>query len=263
MKNYFKIFEFISDLKLRNNLILDYKEVLTCLKRKASKGAVVLSGGIVEAILINRALSLPMERKDIIKNIYFNLTGEEKEIEKMELAPLIRTLSSLEIITSPQAGRSDILRNYRNLIHPYKKGDRPTKADAISVKKLLDDLIKEFEIKKSSEINDESKVSFFLTHSAWKVKREKPEYKEILKLFYKKRGQVGFEEFLKLPLFKNKPNPSKSLISNLTYLKSQGLCNYDIDSWRGYPIKRYESWLMNETVRNLVGEYLEKTRVLL
>ncbi|MBI2405557.1 hypothetical protein HYV21_00685 [Candidatus Microgenomates bacterium] len=257
MKSYLKSFGFISDQKLRNNLVLDYKEVLTGLKRQASKAAVVLSGGIVEAILINRALSLPKDRRDRIKEKYLELKGEKTEIEKMELAPLIQTLSSLGIITSPQAGRSDILRDYRNLIHPYKKSDRPTKADAISVKKLLDDLIKEFEINEQPEIEDDSKVSQFLTHSAWRQKREKPEYLEILKLFYEKRGHVAFEEFLKLSAFKSKPNPSKSLISNLTYLKSQGLCNYDVDSWRGYPINRYESWSMGDGVVSIVEKYLK------
>lgn len=261
MKSYFKIFEFISNKQLKDSLILDYKEVLTCLKRKAFKAAVVLSGGIVEAILVNRALSLDEQKKEKIENIYFELTHKKTKIEKMELAPLIRTLSSLEIITNPQAGRSDILRDYRNLIHPYKKGHRPTKADALSVKKLLDDLINEFEINEASEEDTESKAELFLTHSAWREKREKPEYKEILEKFYVGRGHVDFESLLKLPTFKIKRNPAKSLISNLTYLKSQGICNYDITSWQKYPIKRYESWLMNETIRNFVGKYLEKTKV--
>jgi len=216
MKSYFKIFEFISDKKLKDSLILDYKEVLICLNRQAYKAAVVLSGGIVEAILINRALSLPEDKKDKIKIMYFGLTEEKKEIEKMELSPLIRSLSSLEIITTPQAGRSDILRDYRNLIHPYKKGDRPTKADALSVKKLLDDLIKEFEIPEQSNIDNPEKANLFLNHSAYKRKRETEEYRDILKLFVEKQGNVTFEDFLNLSLFKNKPNPSKSLIHPLS-----------------------------------------------
>lgn len=263
MKSYFKIFGFISDQRLRNNLVLDYKEVLTCLKRQAPKAAVVLSGGIVEAILINRALSFSKNTRNKIEEKYFELSGEKTEIEKMELAPLIQTLSSLGIITNPQADRSDILRDYRNLIHPYKKGNRPTKADALSVKKLLDDLIKGFEIHEQPKIEDANKADLFLTHSAWREKREKPEYAEILRLFYEKRGHVAFEEFLKLSAFINKPNPSKSLISNLTYLKSRGLCNYDADSWQGYPIKRYESWLMGKTVVTMVEKYLKSIGILL
>ncbi len=259
MKSYFKIFDFISDKRLKDSLILDYKEVLTCLKRKAYKAAVVLSGGIVEAILINRALSLPGEKKDKIEKIYLELTSNKEPIEKMELAPLIRTLSSLEVITNPQAGRSDVLRDYRNLIHPYKKGDRPTKSDALNVKKLLDDLIKEFQVG-IPEVNNWSNAQLFLTHSAWKEKREKSEYKEILKLFYERDGHVDFEELLKLSIFKDKSNPSKSLISNLTYLKSRGLCNFDVNSWQGYPIKRYESWVMDETIWRLVGEFLRNTK---
>lgn len=261
MKRYFEIFEFISDKKLKDSLVLDYKEVLICLNRQAYKAAVVLSGGIVEAILINRALSLPEDKRDKIKTVYFELTEEKREIEKMDLSPLIRSLSSLEIITTPQAGRSDILRDYRNLIHPYKKGDRPTKADALSVKKILDDLIKEFEIPEQSKIDNLDKANLFLNHSAYKKKRETIEYRNILKLFVDRKGRVTFEDFLNLPLFKNKPNPSKSLISNLTYLKRQGLCNYNEDSWRGYPIKRYESWSMDRKILDLVAKYLENNTV--
>lgn len=261
MKTYFKKFEFISDEKLKKNLILDFKEVLTCLKRQVYKGTVVLAGGIVEAILINRALILPTDKRDRIEEKYFEISGEKRKIEKMELSYLIKTLTNLGIITSPQAGRSDILRDYRNLIHPYKSDVRPTKADAINVKKLLDDLIGEFGTDEEPKTEDVDKAILFLTHSAYKEKREKYEYKEILKLFYEKQGHVTFEEFLELSPFKDKPNPSKSLISNLTYLKQCGLCNYNPDSWQGYPIKRFESWSMSETVRNIVGKYLKVIKV--
>lgn len=261
MKSYFKIFDFVSDEKLKNNLILDFKEVLTCLNRQAYKAAVVLAGGIVEAILINRALTLPPEKKIEVEEKYLEISQRRKKIEEMELSDLIKTLVDLKIITTPQAGRSDILRDYRNMIHLYKKGNRPNKADAIIVKKLLDDLIKEFESSSKPEVSSADMASLFLTHSAWKKKREKPEYGEILKLFYEEKGSVAFEKLLKLPSFKNKPNPSKSLISNLTYLKSNGLCNYDIDSWRGYPINRYENWSMKTNVRSVVGKYLKTIEV--
>ena len=235
--------------------------MLICLKRQAYKAAVVLAGRIVEAILINRALMLLPEKKIKVEEKYLEISRNKRKIEEMELSDLIKTLVDQKIITSPQAGRSDILRDYRNMIHPYKKGDRPNKADAINVKKLLDDLIKEFESSQESEMSFTDRASLFLIHSAWKKIREKPEYGEILKLFYEEKGSVAFEKLLKLPSFKNKPNPSKSLISNLTYLKSHGLCNYDIDSWCGYPIKRYESWSMGTDVRSVVGKYLKTIEV--
>jgi len=256
---YFKIFDFINDERLKKDLILDYKEVLTCLNRQCSKGAVVLAGGIVEAILVNRALTLLPENRKRVKEKYLELSGEKKKIEEMDLFYLIKALADLKIITSPQASRSDVLRDYRNLIHPFKKGDRPTKKDAKSVKKLLDDLIGEFGEAMESSPKKVSRAVLFLTHSKWKDKREKIEYKEILELFYKKQ-KLSYEELLNLPLFQSKKNPSKSLIAFLNYLKECDLCDYDPKSWQGYPIKRYEKWGLNSSIRDEVGKYLKGTK---
>ena len=93
MKSYFKIFEFISDKKLKDSLILDYKEVLICLNRQAYKAAVVLSGGIVEAILINRALSLPEDKKEPLES-KISTTGGKKGSEIIHHIRLPRPGSS-------------------------------------------------------------------------------------------------------------------------------------------------------------------------
>lgn len=260
MKTYFNKFNFISDSKLRNNLVLDYKEVLTCLNRQCSKGAVVLAGGIVEAILISKALSLRPKSKQKAIQKYLELSKEKKirKIEDVELFYLIKTLESLKIITSPQASRCDILRDYRNLIHPYKKGKRPKKSDATSVKKLLDDLLNEFgkDVKSESKKQDDAKL--FLFHSKYSKKRERIEYKEILELFFKK-GDLQYEELLSLPSFSSKDNPSKSLIAHLNYLKERGLCKYDPKSRKRYPINRYEKWTMDGNVRRIVEKYLKSS----
>lgn len=263
MKSYFKIFEFIVDEKLKKNLILDYKEVLTCINRQAYKGAVVLAGGIVEAILIDRTLNLSQKTKQKVRKMYSKCLPKTKKkiknikIEKMELYYLIQTLNNLKIITSPQANRCDILRDYRNLIHPFKKGDRPKKSDAISVEDFLNDLISDFGKSVVPKI-DKNKATLFLTHTAYKEKREQPVYREILELFCKKKGTLKFEELLNLPSFQSKKNPSKSLIASLNYLKNRGLCVQDFKSWKGYPIKRFEIWTMNKNNRKMVEDYLLK-----
>jgi len=258
MKTYFNKFDFISDSELRRNLVLDYKEVLTCLNRQCSKGAVVLAGGIVEAILINKALSLTLDSKRKVIKKYLELSSERKErkIEDMELFYLIKTLENLKIITSPQASRCDVLRDYRNLIHPYKKGKRPNKSDASSVIKLLNDLLDEFGKDIESESKDQREAELFLFHSKYLKRRERKEYREILGLFHKK-GDLQYEELLALPSFSSKDNPSKSLIAHLNYLKERGLCNYKPKSWKGYPINRYEKWTMESNVRKIVGKYLK------
>jgi len=258
MKTYFNKFNFVSDRKLRGNLVLDYKEVLTCLKRQCSKGAVVLAGGIVEAILINKALSLSPNNKRRVQKKYLEISRDKKKrkIEEMELFYLIKALEELHIITSPQASRSDVLRDYRNLIHPYKRGRRPKKSDALSVIKLLNDLLEEFGRDIELKLEGQSEARLFLYHSKYSKKREKTEYKEILGLFYKK-SDLKYEELLALSSFRSKKNPSKSLIAHLNYLKGRGLCSYELKSWKGYPINRYEKWTMNSNVRKMVGEYLK------
>lgn len=256
VNSYFKIFEFISDEELKKELILDYKEVLTCMKRKAPKGAVVIAGGIVEAILKNRALHLTQDDKQKVEEKYLELTKSQKAIEKMDLYYLIKTLESLKFITSPQASRSDVLRDYRNLIHPFKNRKRPTKSDSESVKKLLDDLINEFGKDVEPELKNANKAKLFLTHSKWKAKRERTEYKEILKLLHEK-SVLSFDDLLDLPSFRSKTNPSKSLIAHLNYLRDNALCSYDPASWQGAPIRRFEKWSLNHDIRDEVGEYLK------
>ena len=249
---------------MKKNLVLDYKEVLTCNKRRAYKGAVVLSGGIVEAILINRSLNLSPKRIQEVQNTYYSLVPETEKkeknlkIENMDLYYLIKTLDHLHIITSPQASRGDVLRDYRNLIHPFKKGDRPTIEDSKSVIKLLNDLLLDFGKTVKPKSSDIDKAYSFLTHSAYKVKRDKNEYKVILELFCKKQGSLTFEELLSLSLFQSKKYPSRSLIASVNYLKDCNLCTYDSRSWKGYPVKRYEKWIMNNKVRRMVEEYLLK-----
>lgn len=257
MQGFYKVFDFIANEKIRKNLILDYREVLTCLNRQCSKGAVVLSGGIVEALLINKALSLSITDKERLENKYLELSGKRNEIQKMDLFYLVKALATLRIISSPQASRCDILRDYRNLIHPFKEGSRPTKNDAVSVKKLLDDLITEFGETTRRKSNDVNRAILFFTHSKWEKKRKKTEYIEILELFDKNPQNLRYEELLGLPIFKIKDNPSKSLIACLNYLKSQNLCSYDIKSRQGPPINRYEKWSLNSSIKTELKRYLK------
>ncbi|MFH1601929.1 MAG: hypothetical protein ABIB61_03170 [Candidatus Shapirobacteria bacterium] len=254
--NYFKIFDFIPDTKLKRVLVLDYKEVLTCLKRQCYKGAVVLAGGIVEALLKNKALSLPSEAKDKLRIKYFQLSKKRHEIRRMDLFNLIKALAALKFISSPSASRCDVLRDYRNLIHPFKDGKRPNKRDAISVKKLLDDLVIEFGKAIKQKTTEMNRAMLFFTHSKWDKKREKAEYMEILRLFGKKPKNLTFEELLKLRIFKTKENPSKSLIACLNYLMSQNICSYDKNSRLGPPINRYENWNLSGSIKSELKKYL-------
>ena len=116
-------FNFIKNKNLKKILILDYKEILTALKRQAPKSAVVLSGGITEAILKNVAMS--KKNRSHVETKYKNISGKTKKVEDMDLYYLIKTMESLQLISNVDASAANILRDYRNMIHPFKYLKRP------------------------------------------------------------------------------------------------------------------------------------------
>jgi len=253
--DYFKAFNFIKDKKLRKIIILDYKEVLICSGRQAYKGSVVLAGGIIEAMLKDRARKKVNRNKVEQEYKKISESKNKTKVEKMDLFYLIKALENLKLISEVDAKTADILRGHRNMIHPFNKyPDRPNKKASNKVKNLLDDLIENYKIKKEQKVGME-KGELFFTHDYYKTKRSKKEYKEVIKLLYKKKI-VLFQEIKSLSTIKNKKYPGKTAAPLLNYLKSLGVCNYDKKSWRGTPINRYEKWIFNKKFNSLVKKYL-------
>ncbi len=254
--DYFKAFNFIKDQKLRKIIILDYKEVLICSGRQAYKGSVVLAGGIIEAILKDKARKKANRNKVEQEHKKVSKSKKKIKVEKMDLFYLIKTLENLEMISEVDAKTANILRGHRNMIHPFNKyPDRPNKKTANKVKNLLDDLIENSKVKKEQKISLE-KGELFFTHDYYKTKRSKKEYREIIRLLYKKKV-VSFQEIKSLNIIKNKKYPGKTAAPLLNYLKSLGICGYDKKSWRGAPINRYEKWIFNKKFNSLVKKYLK------
>jgi hypothetical protein len=96
-------FDFITDEQFRTSLTADYRELQACLEAEAWKAVHVLAGSIIEALLI--------EYLSLSKN-----TG--KDPLKMMLGEAITACQDAGAITQRSAKLSDVVKDYRNLIHP-------------------------------------------------------------------------------------------------------------------------------------------------
>jgi len=132
-------FNFISDEEFRNNLIGDYNELEISLKNQCYKSVLILSGSIIEAILIDYLLSIEvngLNRDDLLK---------------YDLNTAISKCRELNIISEKSKNLSDVVKNYRNLIHPgrsIRTKNIPDKNDSIVSKSLVEIIITEIDKRK-------------------------------------------------------------------------------------------------------------------
>lgn len=251
--NYLRAFDFIKNKKLKNILVLDYKEFLTALKRQCPKAAVVLSGGITEAIL--KELGQKKRNRIKVELEYKKISRKKKKVEDMDLYYLIKTLENLKLISSVDASVSNILRDYRNMIHPFKYLKRPTKQNAKLTKQLLDNLLENKNIKGKNIGSNEKKGELFFIEDYYKKRREKEEYKKTIEILFKNK-KTKFNQIKSLEIFQKKNNPGKSAAPILGYLRSLGICDYDKKSWQD-TLKRYNMWIFNKKFNSLAREYLK------
>lgn len=135
-------FDFISNTKFRALLKRDFIELETCYKAKASKSVLILTGSIIEAILVEYFLNnLP--------------NGKTKEqVLKEELFNLIDLAYRDKLVSSKTKDLSTVIRNYRNLIHPGREVreneqfDEDTATVSFSLLKIITSEIKENYLKK-------------------------------------------------------------------------------------------------------------------
>lgn len=110
-------FNFIGDQIFRDLLNRDFAELESCVKNKASKSVLILSGSIIEATLLE----------------YFthNLpSGKTKaQLLKMGLADLIDEAETVGLVSSKSKALSTVVKDYRNLIHPGREIRKKEKFD--------------------------------------------------------------------------------------------------------------------------------------
>ncbi len=96
-------FDFVGDESLRASLDADYGELQKCLHAEAWKSVHVLAGSIIEAILIDYLLAIGYNKTEPLK---------------MSLDQAIQACKDENVIISRTAELSNVIRSYRNLIHP-------------------------------------------------------------------------------------------------------------------------------------------------
>jgi hypothetical protein len=144
-------FAFVSDADLREIVERDYRELSVILMPDAAwKSAVVMAGSILEAILydqltrdatrVDQAMAhsdAPKKKGGVVKDI-----AKDTAADEWRLADLIKVAAGLNVIPAHQAASIDqVLRDYRNFVHPRKeiKREHPCReGHALQAKGSLD-----------------------------------------------------------------------------------------------------------------------------
>lgn len=137
-----KDFSFIKDKKLREIIERDYSEIVKDLATECYKSVIILCGGSIEALLLDKL----KENKQAAKKS--NKAPKEGDIEKWDLNDLINVATDIKIIKNPAINKlSHSVRDYRNLVHPGKELRSGLKVEPEEAKiafEVLNILIREF-----------------------------------------------------------------------------------------------------------------------
>lgn len=125
-------FGFITSSDLRESLERDYQELEKAFGAGAWKSVQVLSGSIVEAVLVDFLAATP------------NASRVSKDPLRMDLAELIDICHAEGVLTPRTTDLCSVIRSYRNLIHPgraIRLGEEPPTDGSARVSVALIDLI--------------------------------------------------------------------------------------------------------------------------
>lgn len=142
---------FIGDQALRDSLRIDIGIINRALADNEWKGATVIAGSVVEALLlwglqqrkqaeINTAVGLLVSKKTLARNPH-------SDLEQWTLHEYIEVSRVLDVITEEAANQARLAKDFRNLIHPGRSqrlGQACNRATALSavaaVEHVLQDL---------------------------------------------------------------------------------------------------------------------------
>jgi hypothetical protein len=105
-------FLYIADKELQALLHRDYQEVQRAFVAQCWKATIVLAGGAMEAILLDR-LSL-----DEASSVSATSAPKKADLMRWDLSDLIKVAVELKLVNSSVEKLSHSVREYRNLIHP-------------------------------------------------------------------------------------------------------------------------------------------------
>lgn len=121
-------FDFVTGEEFRSVLESDARELTACVETGAWKAVLVLSGSIVEALLVDYLMSSDWQKKS------------GKDPLKLELAEAVTACKSEGVLTLRTADLCSVVRSYRNLIHPgrtVRLGDKADEASARIAQSLV------------------------------------------------------------------------------------------------------------------------------
>jgi len=127
-------FDFVSDEQFRASLVSDYREIVQCMESGAWKAVHVLSGSVVEAVLVDY----------LVATDYKARVG--KDPLKMDLAEIVEACRNEGILSKKAADLSSVIRQYRNLIHPgrvVRLGEHTDSKTGTVAKALVDIVVDE------------------------------------------------------------------------------------------------------------------------
>jgi hypothetical protein len=118
-------FDFISGSDFRESLTQDYKELTEASGNRLWKSVHILAGSIIEAILADYLIAIDYKKT--------------KKIDPLEMVlfDLIQACHKEGILTDKTVGLCNVIRNYRNLIHPGRIIRLKEKVDPNSAKVAL------------------------------------------------------------------------------------------------------------------------------
>lgn len=109
--------------EMRNILTRRWKECCKCVNADAHLAAIVMMGGLLEALFVARANKMPA--KDPLINAISapkdKATGKTLNYQEWMLDSYIKVAHELKWITESAKEVADVLKEYRNYIHPEKE----------------------------------------------------------------------------------------------------------------------------------------------
>lgn len=139
--------QLLHDINFREMINRDLRENLIALLTKSYKSSLVISGSIIEAVIMYK-----LSQNNIEKYKFTFKDGNEKtiKVKEMLLSQLITVAEHHKVISHEALKHSDAIRGYRNLIHPgveiRKSRDTPAITEDnvllawMVVKKVLNEL---------------------------------------------------------------------------------------------------------------------------
>jgi len=131
--------EFIEEEGLRDNLRLDISSAETAISNGEWKGATVLAGSVVEALLLwalqARSPSDIRSTIEALRQSEPSFRDPGENLERWDMYSLIEVAAKLQVISTNTAGQCRLAKDFRNLIHPgraQRLGEVCDRATALS-----------------------------------------------------------------------------------------------------------------------------------